>query len=174
MSSRGPDLAAPGEEQETAEEMLEHVRGMVPAAATRAAGRFLGRWKAIAAKLDALPVCLSDLSSHPCFARNSLCRELLQWVAATLAYSAELAARCWEPPADGKLMAQSAVDALSRRLDLGLRDCALLIKTGIMSDAASLSPPPEEAPSCQRRVDAAIAVAKNEGSRCADDVVCWG
>lgn len=148
MSSRGPDPAPPGEEQETAEELLERVRGMVPAAAAaaRAAGGFPGRWKAIAAKLDALPACLSDLSSHPCFARNSLCRELLQSVAATLADAAELAARCREPPADGKLRAQSAVDALSGRLDLGLRDCALLVKTGVLSDAAGPSPPPEEAP----------------------------
>jgi hypothetical protein len=56
---------------------------MVPAAvgaATAAAG-FPGRWKAIAAKLGTLPARLSDLSSHPCFARNALCRELLHSVA---------------------------------------------------------------------------------------------
>ncbi|XP_066307041.1 protein ARABIDILLO 2-like isoform X1 [Miscanthus floridulus] len=144
MSFRGGD-----EEEETAEELLERVRGMVPpaAAAARAARGFPGRWKAIAAKLDALPACLSDLSSHPCFARNALCRELLQSVAATLADAAELAARCREPPADGKLRTQSAVDALSGRLDLGLRDCALLVKTGVLSDAAGPSPstPAEEA-----------------------------
>jgi hypothetical protein len=65
---------------ETAEEMLARVRRTVPAAldAARAAGGFPGRWKAIAGKLERLPVCLSDLSSHPCFAKNALCRELLQ------------------------------------------------------------------------------------------------
>ncbi|CAN6290906.1 unnamed protein product [Urochloa humidicola] len=129
---------------ETADELLERVRGMVPAAlaAARAAGGFPGRWKAIAAKLESLPACLSDLSSHPCFAKNALCRELLQSVAATLAEAAELAARCREPPPDGKLRTQSAIDALAGKLDLGLRDCALLVKTGVLSDASGPSPPP--------------------------------
>ncbi|CAL4928690.1 unnamed protein product [Urochloa decumbens] len=139
MSQRGDPAA-----DETAEELLERVRGMVPAAlaAARSAGGFPGRWKAIAAKLEALPACLSDLSSHPCFAKNALCRELLQSVAATLAEAADLAARCREPPADGKLRTQSAIDALAGKLDLNLRDCALLVKTGVLSDASGPSPPP--------------------------------
>jgi HEAT repeat protein len=132
---------------ETAEEMLARVRRTVPAAldAARAAGGFPGRWKAIARKLERLPACLSDLSSHPCFAKNSLCRELLQSVADTLAEASELAARCREPPAAGKLQTQSAVDTLAGKLDLNLRDCTLLVKTGVLSDATSggLSPPPE-------------------------------
>ncbi|WVZ55172.1 hypothetical protein U9M48_005871 [Paspalum notatum var. saurae] len=144
MSARRGDPAAAGEE--TAEELLERVRGMVPAAldAAAAAGGFPGRWKAIAAKLEALPARLSDLSSHPCFAKNALCRELLQSVAATLAEAAELAARCREPPAAGKLRTQSAVDALAGKLDLSLRDCALLVRTGVLSDASvGPSAPPE-------------------------------
>ncbi|CAN6296806.1 unnamed protein product [Urochloa humidicola] len=141
MSLRG-DPAAAGDD--TAEELLDRVRGMVPAAlvAARSAGGFQGRWKAIAAKLEALPACLSDLSSHPCFAKNALCRELLQSVAATLAEAADLAARCssGQPP-DGKLRTQSAIDALAGKLDLNLRDCALLVKTGVLSDASGPSPP---------------------------------
>ncbi|GJN09305.1 hypothetical protein PR202_ga27302 [Eleusine coracana subsp. coracana] len=115
---------------------------MVPAAldAARSAGGFPGRWKAIAAKLERLPSCLSDLSSHPCFARNALCRELLQSVASTVAEAAELAARCREPPASGKLQTQSAVDAVAGKLELNLRDCALLVKTGVLSDAAAGRP----------------------------------
>ncbi|XP_034577017.1 uncharacterized protein [Setaria viridis] len=144
MSLRG-DPAPAGDE--TAEELLERVRGMVPAAleAARAAGGFPGRWKAIAAKLETLPACLSDLSSHPCFAKNALCRELLQSVAATLAEAADLAGRCREPPPDGKLRTQSAIDALAGKLDLNIRDCALLVKTGVLSDASGPSPPPEAA-----------------------------
>ncbi|CAN6285947.1 unnamed protein product [Urochloa humidicola] len=145
MSLRG-DPAAVGDE--TAEELLERVRGMVPAAlaAARSAGGFQGRWKAIAAKLEALPACLSDLSSHPCFAKNALCRELLQSVAATLAEAADLAARCSRgPPPDGKLRTQSAIDALAGKLDLNLRDCALLVKTGVLSDASGPSPPAPQA-----------------------------
>ncbi|CAN6302563.1 unnamed protein product [Urochloa humidicola] len=143
MNLRG-DPAAAGDE--TAQELLERVRGMVPAAlaAARAAGGFPGRWKAIAAKMEALPACLSDLSSHPCFAKNALCRELLQSVSATLAEAADLAVRCSRgPPPDGKLRTQSAIDALAGKLDLNLRDCALLVKTGVLSDASGPSPPPE-------------------------------
>ncbi|KAM3316600.1 hypothetical protein ACQJBY_034621 [Aegilops geniculata] len=137
MSVRGdPAAAAPGDEP-SAEELLARVRGMVPAAvgAATAADGFPGRWKAIAAKLGALPARLSDLSSHPCFARNALCRELLHSVAATLADAAELAARCRGPPRDGKLQTQSAIDALGARLDVSLRDCALLVRTGVLSDS---------------------------------------
>jgi hypothetical protein len=121
----------------TAEELLERARSLVPAAldAARAATGFGGRWKVIAARLERVPPCLSDLSSHPCFSKNSLCRELLQSVAATLAEAAELGARCREPPRAGKLQMQSDLDALAGKLDLNLRDCALLIKTGVLSDA---------------------------------------
>ncbi|KAK3148572.1 hypothetical protein QOZ80_3BG0296710 [Eleusine coracana subsp. coracana] len=131
-------------EMETADAMLERVRGMVPAAleAARSAGGFPGRWKAIAAKLERLPSCLSDLSSHPCFARNALCRELLQSVASTVAEAAELAARCREPPASGKLQTQSAVDAVAGKLELNLRDCALLVKNGVLLSDASVGPSP--------------------------------
>ncbi|KAF8780393.1 hypothetical protein HU200_001506 [Digitaria exilis] len=148
LPEEGDPAAPPGDE--TAEDLLERVRGMVPPAlaAARAAGGFPGRWKAIAAKLASLPACLSDLSSHPCFARNALCRELLQSVAATLAEAADLAARCRDPPLDGKLRTQSAIDALAGKLDLALRDCALLVKTGVLSDAsAGPSPAAAEAAS---------------------------
>jgi hypothetical protein len=59
--------------------------------------RFPGRWKAIAAKMEALPsACLSDLSSHLCFTKNAPCSELLLSSHPTMRGSAE-------PPADGKL-----------------------------------------------------------------------
>uniref|UniRef100_A0A0E0M9W5 DUF7032 domain-containing protein n=1 Tax=Oryza punctata TaxID=4537 RepID=A0A0E0M9W5_ORYPU len=131
----------------TAEELLERARSLVPAAldAARAATGFGGRWKAIAARLEKVPPCLSDLSSHPCFSKNSLCRELLQSVAATLAEAAELGARCREPPRAGKLQMQSDLDALAGKLDLNLRDCGLLIKTGVLSDATVPAAPAAEA-----------------------------
>ncbi|XP_051193463.1 uncharacterized protein [Lolium perenne] len=129
----------------TAEELLERARGLVPAAleAARAATGFGGRWKAIAARLERVPPCLSDLSSHPCFSKNALCRELLQSVAATLAEAAELGALCREPPKAGKLQMQSNLDALAGKLDLNLRDCGLLVKTGVLSDATVPAPSAE-------------------------------
>uniref|UniRef100_A0A0D9XLP7 DUF7032 domain-containing protein n=1 Tax=Leersia perrieri TaxID=77586 RepID=A0A0D9XLP7_9ORYZ len=151
-----PPLAAA-----TAEELLERARGLVPAAldAARAATGFGGRWKAIAARLERVPPCLSDLSSHPCFSKNSLCRELLQSVAATLAEATELGARCREPPHAGKLQMQSDLDALAGKLDLNLRDCALLIKTGVLSDATGTAAPP---PATAAAADAAAATDVRE------------
>ncbi|KAJ1296533.1 hypothetical protein BS78_01G308500 [Paspalum vaginatum] len=131
----------------TAEELLERARGLVPPAlaAALAGTGFGGRWKAIAARLERVPPCLSDLSSHPCFSKNSLCRELLHSVAATLAEAAELGARCREPPKAGKLQMQSDLDALAGKLDLNLRDCSLLVKTGVLSDATVAAAPQSEA-----------------------------
>ena len=62
-------------------------------------------------------------------------------MAATLAEAADLAGRCRGPPPDGKLRTQSAIDALSGKLDLNIRDCALLVRTGVLSDASGPSPP---------------------------------
>lgn len=105
---------------------------MVPVAA-RTAGRFSGRWNAITAKLDKLPACLSDLSSHPCFARNSLCRELLQVGGATHA------ARC--PSIGGRQVEDVERRQRARReARPRLRDCALLVKTDVLSDVAGPSP----------------------------------
>jgi len=73
----------------------------------------------------------------------ALCGELLQSVAATLAEAADLAGRCRGPPPDGKLRTQSAIDALFGKLDLNLWDCALLVRTGMLSDASGPSPPAE-------------------------------
>ncbi|KAL5210311.1 hypothetical protein ABZP36_005934 [Zizania latifolia] len=147
MSLQSHPAAAGDSEGETVEELLARVQGMVsPALGTAGAAEgFPGRWKAIAVKLESLPTSLSDLSSHPFFARNTLCRELLQSVAATLAEAAELAARCREPTRAGKLQTQSAIDALAGKLDLNLRDCSLLVKTGVLSDAFMPPPPSAEA-----------------------------
>jgi hypothetical protein len=130
-----------------AEELLERARGLVPAAlaAARSATGFGSRWKAIAARLERVPPCLSDLSSHPCFSKNSLCRELLQSVAATLTEASELAERCRAPPRAGKLQMQSDLDALAGKLDLNLRDCALLVRSAVLSDATVPPAPAESA-----------------------------
>ncbi|XP_047083805.1 armadillo segment polarity protein-like [Lolium rigidum] len=164
MSVRGNPAAAAAAAgdalEETAEELLARVAGMVPAAvnaATAAAG-FPGRWKAIAAKLRTLPARLSDLSSHPCFARNALCRELLQSVAATLADAAELAAR--PPGAAGKLQTQSAIDALGASLDVNIRDCTLLVRTGVLSDAST--PPPAATKADVRELLARLQIGHGE------------
>ncbi|XP_038978715.1 uncharacterized protein LOC120109049 isoform X1 [Phoenix dactylifera] len=127
----------PTADVDSAHHWLSRARQLVPTSLdkARAATGFPGRWKAIVSKLERVPPCLSDLSSHPCFAKNALCIELLQSVADVLADAVELADRSSEKPCVGKLQMQSDLDALSAKLDLSLRDCSLLIKTGVLGDA---------------------------------------
>ncbi|KAK4269647.1 hypothetical protein QN277_022777 [Acacia crassicarpa] len=96
---------------------------------------FSGRWKVIVSKIEQIPTCLSDLSSHPCFSKNALCKEQLQAVSKTLEEAIHLAELCAKESYEGKLRMQSDLDALSGKLDLNLRDCRLLIKTGVLGES---------------------------------------
>ncbi|OMO78670.1 Armadillo [Corchorus capsularis] len=121
----------------TAEECLLHAQELVPMALAKAreVKGFPGRWKMIISKLEQIPSRLSDLSSHPCFSKNTLCKEQLQAVSRTLKEAIELADLCLKEKYEGKLKMQSDLDALSGKLDLNLRDCGLLIKTGVLGEA---------------------------------------
>ncbi|KAL5565517.1 hypothetical protein UlMin_028681 [Ulmus minor] len=121
----------------TTEDWLSHAQELIPVALAKAGEvkGFPGRWKMIISKLERIPSCLSDLSSHPCFSKNALCKEQLQAVSKTLKESIELAELCVEEKYEGKLRMQSDLDALSGKLDLNLRDCGLLIKTGVLGEA---------------------------------------
>lgn len=105
----------------------------------------------IISKLEQVPSRLSDLSSHPCFSKNALCKEQLQAVSKTLNEVIQLAELCVREKYEGKLRMQSDLDALAGKLDLNLRDCGLLIKTGVLGEvsfssaAASTSAEPEAA-----------------------------
>uniref|UniRef100_A0A5B7AD26 DUF7032 domain-containing protein n=1 Tax=Davidia involucrata TaxID=16924 RepID=A0A5B7AD26_DAVIN len=135
------------------EEWLLRAQELVPVALEKAreVKGFPGRWKMIISKLDQIPSRLSDLSSHPCFSKNTLCKEQLQAVSRTLNEAIELAGLCIKEKYEGKLRMQSDLDALSGKLDLNLRDCGLLIKTGVLGEvtfpsvAASSSAEPEAA-----------------------------
>jgi hypothetical protein len=125
-------------DSQTAEECLSHAQELVPVALTKARevkGLFPGRWKMIISKLEQIPLRLSDLSSHPCFSKNALCKEQLQAMSKTLKNAIELSELCVGEKYEGKLRMQSDLDALSGKLDLNLRDCGLLIKTGVLGEA---------------------------------------
>ncbi|GAB2271653.1 hypothetical protein Dimus_006483 [Dionaea muscipula] len=126
----------------TTEELLSRVKERVPLALDRArqVNGFAGRyWKMIVAKLEQIPSLLSDLSSHPCFSKNALCREQLQAVSNMLDEAINLAEICVEEKYEGKLQMQSDLNSLLGKLDLNLRDCGLLIKTGILGEASVTS-----------------------------------
>ncbi|KAK8639726.1 hypothetical protein V6N13_138096 [Hibiscus sabdariffa] len=124
-------------EKRSAEDWLPHTLELVPMALDKAreVKGFPGRWKMIISKLEQIPSCLSDLSSHPFFSKNALCKEQLQAVSKTLKEAIELADLCLKEKYEGKLKMQSDLDALSGKLDLNLRDCGLLIKTGVLGEA---------------------------------------
>ncbi|CAL0318328.1 unnamed protein product [Lupinus luteus] len=119
------------------EDWLLQAQELVPIALDKAreVKGFPGRWKMIISKLEQIPSRLSDLSSHPCFSKNALCKEQLQAVSKTLREAIELAELCVKEKYEGKLRMQSDLDALTGKLDLNLRDCGLLIKTGVLGEA---------------------------------------
>ncbi|KAG6432409.1 hypothetical protein SASPL_103985 [Salvia splendens] len=120
------------------EEWLSCAQGLVPRALGKAreVKGFPGRWKVIILKLEQVPSRLSDLSSHPCFSRNALCKEQLQAMSKTLKDVIQLADLCGREKYEGKLRMQSDLDAVAGRLDLNLRDCGLLIKTGVLGEVS--------------------------------------
>ncbi|KAF6160514.1 hypothetical protein GIB67_019283 [Kingdonia uniflora] len=122
---------------QSAEDCLLRAQELVPIALERAkeAKVFPGRWRMIISKLEKIPSRLSDLSSHPFFSKNALCKEQLQAVSKMLEEVIKLVNLCVEERYGGKLQMQSDLDALSAKLDLNLRDCGLLIKTGVLSEA---------------------------------------
>ncbi|KAI3804210.1 hypothetical protein L1987_25587 [Smallanthus sonchifolius] len=124
---------------QSTEDWLAYANDLVPVALEKAreVKGFQGRWKLIISKLEQIPTRLSDLSSHPCFTKNKLCKEQLQAISKTLKESVETAEKCCKDKQEGKLQMQSDLDALSGKIDLNLRDCGLLIKTGILGEVAS-------------------------------------
>ncbi|KAF5451518.1 hypothetical protein F2P56_026622 [Juglans regia] len=124
-------------DSQSAEDWLSHAQELVPVALNKAreVKGFPGRWKMIMSKLEQIPACLSDLSTHPCFSKNALCKEQLHAMLKTLKGAIELADLCVGEKYEGKLRMQSDLDALSGKLDLNLRDCWLLIKTEVLGEA---------------------------------------
>ncbi|KAI3449159.1 hypothetical protein Pfo_005824 [Paulownia fortunei] len=133
VEDRGQDAAV---DILSTEEWLSRAQGLVPKALNlaREVKGFPGKWKVIISRLEQIPSQLSDLSSHPCFSKNALCKEQLHAVSKTLNEAIELAELCVKEKYEGKLRMQSNLDALAGKLDLNLRDCGLLVKTGVLSE----------------------------------------
>ncbi|XP_010523721.1 PREDICTED: vacuolar protein 8 [Tarenaya hassleriana] len=160
-------------DEPSAEDLLLQAQELVPVAlaTARKAKGFPSRWRVIISRLEQTPSCLSDLSSYPCFSRNSLCREQLQAVWSTLKEAIELGNVCIKEKHEGKLKIQSDLDSLSAKLDLNLKDCGLLIKTGVLGDAtlalSSSVPGPET--SSVRELLARLQIGRSDSKRKALD-----
>ncbi|KAF8051727.1 hypothetical protein N665_1672s0004 [Sinapis alba] len=124
----------------TVEDLLQQALELVPIALDKArtVKGFTTRWRVIISRLEKIPTCLSDLSSHPRFSKNTLCKEQLQAVLQTLKEAIELV--CVQEKQEGKLKMQSDLDSLSSKLDLTLKDCGLLMKTGVLSEVTQQRP----------------------------------
>ncbi|KAF8113808.1 hypothetical protein N665_0045s0051 [Sinapis alba] len=118
------------------EDMLLQALEIVPIALDKArtVKSFSSRWRVIISRLEKIPTCLSDFSSHPCFSRNTLCKEQLQAVLQTVKEAIELADVCVQEKQEGKLKMQSDLDSLSAKIDLTLKDCGLLMKTDVLGE----------------------------------------
>ncbi|WZZ40664.1 hypothetical protein YC2023_036923 [Brassica napus] len=95
---------------------------------------FRKKWRVIISRLEKIPTCLSDFSSHSCFSKNTLCKEQLQAVLQALKEAIELANVCLQEKQEGKLKMQSDLDSLSAKIDLSLKDCGLLMKTDVLGE----------------------------------------
>ncbi|CAA7016941.1 unnamed protein product [Microthlaspi erraticum] len=126
----------------TVEELLLQAQELVPTALSeaRTVKGFSSRWRVIISRLEKLPTCLSDLSSHPCFSKHPLCKEQLQAVLQTLKEAISLANVCVKEKQEGKLKMQSDLDSLSSKIDLTLKDCGLLMKTGVLGEVTTSQP----------------------------------
>ncbi|KAJ0964133.1 hypothetical protein J5N97_029255 [Dioscorea zingiberensis] len=121
--------------EESAEQLLARARALLPAAlssaqAALATKRFATRWAGIVSKIETLPSCLSNLSTHPCFSKTPLCRELIESISNTLSQVMQLSND--HPLPLGNLHMKSELDALASKLELNLHDCNLLVKTGAL------------------------------------------
>ncbi|KAG5404739.1 hypothetical protein IGI04_010858 [Brassica rapa subsp. trilocularis] len=120
----------------TVEDMLLHALELVPIALDKARTItcFSSRWRVIISRLEKVPTCLSDFSTHPCFSKNTLCKEQIQAVLQTLKEANELANVCVQEKQEGKLKMQSDLDSLSAKIDLSLKDCGLLMRTDVLGE----------------------------------------
>ncbi|KAL3615615.1 hypothetical protein CASFOL_041276 [Castilleja foliolosa] len=151
------------------EEWLIRAKGLVPTAlqVARQVNVFPRKWKVIISKLEQIPSQLSHLSTHPCFSKNPLCNEQLQNVSKTLHETIELGKSCVEEKYEGKLRMQSNLDSLIGNLDLNLRDCGLLIKTGVLAEV-TFSPGPANH-GCIKELLARLQIGDLEAKRKALD-----
>lgn len=120
---------------QSAEELLLNAQQLILIALDKAreVKGFLIRWKPIITKRELIPSCLADLSSHPCFLKNTLCNEYLQAILETLNEAIDLAQMCEKDNYRGRLQMQSDLDALSGKLDLNFSDSGILGEVSVNS-----------------------------------------
>ncbi|ONK59181.1 uncharacterized protein A4U43_C08F3820 [Asparagus officinalis] len=161
------------EESESVDQWLARARHLVPIAIekSKSTKNFAGRWSLIISKLEQIPHCLSDLSSHPFFTKNSLSREQLESISIALSETISLAEQCSSREISvGKLQMQSDLDSLAAKLDLCIKDCRLLIKTGVLGELNAQSSPSSDSMICSvQELLARVQIGNSEAKHKAVD-----
>ncbi|KAL7605232.1 vacuolar protein 8 [Lactuca sativa] len=93
---------------------------------------FKGKWSLIGTKLSDLKSKLSDLSDFP---SNPLSVDILRSLSQTLTQALSLSLICHSAnPPGGKLKTQNEVDSISAKVDSHIKDCEVLITSGVLHD----------------------------------------
>ncbi|KAH7281915.1 hypothetical protein KP509_35G003100 [Ceratopteris richardii] len=99
---------------------------------------FLSRWITIRRNLEQLSAQFFKLEEVSGSFNSALCNELLQNISKTLGEMRDLAERCIEESFGGKLQMQSSLDGLALKLSLHVRECELLLRSGVVKDSSLL------------------------------------
>ncbi|KAG6747257.1 hypothetical protein POTOM_049648 [Populus tomentosa] len=96
---------------------------------------FKGKWSLIKSKLADLQAQLTDFSEFQTSITNPLALDLLHSVSQTLNDALLLAEKCLDTNlTEGKLKTQSDIDSILAKLNQNVRDCEILIKSGVLQD----------------------------------------
>jgi hypothetical protein len=96
---------------------------------------FKGKWSFIKSKLADLQAQLTDFSEFQTSITNPLSLDLLHSVSQTLNDAHLLAEKCLDTNlTEGKLKTQSDIDSILAKLNQNVRDCEILIKSGVLQD----------------------------------------
>ncbi|KAJ6410485.1 hypothetical protein OIU84_007266 [Salix udensis] len=96
---------------------------------------FKGKWSLIKSKLADLQAQLNDFSELQTSITNSLSLDLLHSISQTLNDAHLLAEKCLDTNlTEGKLKTQSDIDSILAKLNQNVKDCEVLIKSGVLQD----------------------------------------
>ncbi|KAJ6977831.1 hypothetical protein D5086_023614 [Populus alba] len=96
---------------------------------------FKGKWGLIKSKLADLQTELTDFSEFQTSLANPLSLDLLHSISQTLTDAILSAEKCQDTNlTEGKLKTQSDIDSILAKLNQNVKDCEILIKSGVLQD----------------------------------------
>ncbi|XP_031491138.1 uncharacterized protein LOC116258140 [Nymphaea colorata] len=154
-----------GAAEEGGESSLRRSRSLLASLRERTAviRPFRAKWASVNRILDQLPSQLDDLADFPRSGENPLCAQLLRSLADALAETLSLACACDGDSTGsgvGKLRMQSDIDAAAMKLGRLLRDCELLLGSGVLREEQDTGEHPARSRREALRHDARTLIAR--------------